>query len=154
MLLYQFFKKWTSKCKVKAEKINQARIKYLDTDQWKNSSTVIEWPKSIDNKKDWIFISIFKVVLYHQISAKSSNLSRILFLCVYMQNSMQIPVKQLVFPDHFTFPSFNCFTDRSSLKIYVTTPIAMVFTLLFGPHLALNLPDFCKYLKLLILSFL
>ena len=82
-----------------------------------------------------------QVVLYHQISAKNSNFSKKLFLCVYTQNLMQIPVKQLVFPDLFAFSSYNCFSDRRSLKIYVTTPIATGFTWLFGPHLALNLPD-------------
>ena len=58
-----------------------------------------------------------------------------------MQNLMQIPVKQFVFPGLFASSSYNCFSDRSSLKIYVSTPIATGFTLPFGPHLALNLPD-------------
>ena len=43
--------------KVKMEKINQALVKHLDVNQWKNSSTVIEWFKGIDNKKDCIFIT-------------------------------------------------------------------------------------------------
>ena len=38
------------------EKINQALIKDLDVNQWKNSSTVIEWFKDIVNIKDCIFI--------------------------------------------------------------------------------------------------
>ena len=42
--------------KVKLEKINQTLIKYLDVNQWKNSSSVIEWFKGIENKKDCIFI--------------------------------------------------------------------------------------------------
>ena len=54
---------------------------------------------------------------------------------------MYIRVKQLVFPDLFVFSSYNCFSDRSSPKVYITTPIATGVTLLFGPHLALNLPD-------------
>ena len=42
--------------KVKLEKINQTLIKHLDVNQWKNSSSVIEWFKGIENKKDCIFI--------------------------------------------------------------------------------------------------
>ena len=42
--------------KVKLEKINQTLIKNLDVNQWKNSSSVIEWFKGIDNKKDCIFV--------------------------------------------------------------------------------------------------
>ena len=42
--------------KVKLEKINQALIKHLNFNQWKNSSSVIEWFKGIDNKKDCIFV--------------------------------------------------------------------------------------------------
>ena len=52
---------------------------------------------------------------------------------------MKIPVKQLVFPDLFAFSSYYCFSGRSSLKIYLRTPIATGLTLLFGPHLALKL---------------
>ena len=46
----------------------------------------------------------------------------------------------MIFPDLFPFSSYNCFSDRISLTIYAATPIATGFTLLFGPHLALNLP--------------
>ena len=42
--------------KVKLEKINQALTKNFDVNQWKSSSSVIEWFKGIDNKKDYIFI--------------------------------------------------------------------------------------------------
>ena len=42
--------------KVKLEKINQTLIKNLDVNQWKNSSSVIKWFKSIDNKKDCLFL--------------------------------------------------------------------------------------------------
>ena len=42
--------------KVKLKKINQTLIKNLDVNQWKNSSSVIKWFKSIDNKKDCIFV--------------------------------------------------------------------------------------------------
>ena len=49
---------------------------------------------------------------------------------------MLVPVKQLVFANPFTFSSY-CFSDKSSLKMYQTTPIATGFTLLFW---TLNLP--------------
>ena len=49
---------------------------------------------------------------------------------------MLVPVKQLVFANPFTFSSY-CFPDKSSLKMYQTTPIATGFTLLFW---TLNLP--------------
>ena len=52
---------------------------------------------------------------------------------------MWIPVKQLVFPDLFAFSSYYCFSDRSSLKVYLTTSMATGFILLFGPYLALKL---------------
>ena len=42
--------------KVKLEKIDQVLIKNLDVNQWKNSSSVIQWFKGIDNKKDCIFV--------------------------------------------------------------------------------------------------
>ena len=42
--------------KVKLEKINQTLIKNLDVNQWKNSISVTEWFKGIDNKKDCIFV--------------------------------------------------------------------------------------------------
>ena len=54
--------------KVKLEKINQALIKHLDFNQWKNSSTVIEWFKGIDNEKDCIFIKFDIRELYPSIS--------------------------------------------------------------------------------------
>ena len=41
---------------VKLEKVNQALIKHFDLNQWKNSSSVIQWFKGIDNEKDCIFI--------------------------------------------------------------------------------------------------
>ena len=41
---------------VKLEKVNQALIKHLDVNQWKKPSSVTEWFKGIDNKKDCIFI--------------------------------------------------------------------------------------------------
>ena len=40
------------------EKINQALIKHLDVNQLKNSSSVIEWFKGIDNKNDCIFVKV------------------------------------------------------------------------------------------------
>ena len=55
MTPYQSLKKWKVG-KVKSEKINQALIKHLDVNQWKNPSTVIEWFKGIEIKKDCIFI--------------------------------------------------------------------------------------------------
>ena len=45
--------------KVILEKINQALTKHLDVNQWKNLSTVIEWFKVVDNKKDCIFIKFY-----------------------------------------------------------------------------------------------
>ena len=54
--------------KVKLEKINQALIKHLDVNQWKNSSTVIEWFKGIDNKKEYIFIQFDIREFYSSIS--------------------------------------------------------------------------------------
>ena len=41
---------------VKLEIVNQALIKHFDLNQWKNSSSVIQWFKGIDNEKDCIFI--------------------------------------------------------------------------------------------------
>ena len=42
--------------KVKLEKINQTLTKNLDVNQWKNSSSVLEWFKGINHKKDCIFV--------------------------------------------------------------------------------------------------
>ena len=50
------------------EKINQALMRHLDVNQWKNSSTVIEWFKGIDNKKDCIFIKFDIREFYPSIS--------------------------------------------------------------------------------------
>ena len=49
------------------ETINQALIKNLDVNQWKSSSSVIEWFKSIDNKKDCIFIKFYIQEFYPSI---------------------------------------------------------------------------------------
>ena len=84
--------------------------------------------------------SLYQVVLFHQISAKKSNFSKNCFLCVYMQSLIQIPLKQLDFSDIFAFSSYYCFSDRMSLKIYLTTPIATGLLSAFGPHQTLNLP--------------
>ena len=50
------------------EKINQALIKHLHVNQWKNSSSVIERFKDIDNKKDCIFIKFDIREFYPSIS--------------------------------------------------------------------------------------
>ena len=54
--------------KVKLEKINQALTKHLDVNQWKNSSSVTEWFKSTDNKKDHIFVKFDIWELYPSVS--------------------------------------------------------------------------------------
>ena len=38
------------------ENINQPLVKLLRVNQWKNSASVIEWFKNIENKKNCIFI--------------------------------------------------------------------------------------------------
>ena len=50
------------------KKINQTLIKNLDVNQWKNSSSVIEWFKGIDNKKDCIFVKFDIREFYPSIS--------------------------------------------------------------------------------------
>ena len=50
------------------KKINQALIKNLDINQWKNSSSVIEWLKGSDNKKDCIFVKFDIREFYPSIS--------------------------------------------------------------------------------------
>ena len=52
---YQFFSELGKVSKTKLEKINEALIKHLDVNQWKNSSSVIEWFKGIGNKKDYLY---------------------------------------------------------------------------------------------------
>ena len=56
--------------KVKFEKINQAQINHLDVNHWKNSSTVIEWLKGIDNEKDCIFIKFDILEFYPSITER------------------------------------------------------------------------------------
>ena len=69
--------------KIKLEKINQALIKHLnDVNQWKNSSTVIEWFKGIDNKKDCIFIK-FDIREFYPSISKSIFKKCILFAKEY-----------------------------------------------------------------------
>ena len=52
---YQFFSELGKVSKTRLEKINEALIKHLDVNQWKNSSSVIEWFKGIGNKKDYLY---------------------------------------------------------------------------------------------------
>ena len=52
------------------EKINQALIKNLDVNQWKNSSFVKGWFKGIDNKKDCIFVNFDILDIYSFISER------------------------------------------------------------------------------------
>ena len=52
----------------KLENINQALIKYLDVNQWKNSSSAIKCFKGIDNKKDCIFVKFDIREFYPSIS--------------------------------------------------------------------------------------
>ena len=54
--------------KIKLDKINQALIKPLDVSQLKNSSSVIEWFKGIDNKNDCIFVKVDIQEFYPSIS--------------------------------------------------------------------------------------
>ena len=56
--------------KVRLEKINQALIKHLDVNQWKNASSAIEWFKGIDNKKDCIFVKFDIREFYLSISER------------------------------------------------------------------------------------
>ena len=68
--------------KVKLEKINQPLIKHLDVNQRKNSSTVIEWFKGIDNKKNCIFIK-FDIREFHPAISESIIKKSILFAKEY-----------------------------------------------------------------------
>ena len=60
------------------EKINQALIKHLDVNQWKNASSVIEWFKGIDNKKDCIFVK-FDIREFYPSISESIFKKKILF---------------------------------------------------------------------------
>ena len=53
----------------KKKKNNQALVKQPDANQWKNSITGIVWFKSIDNKKEFIFIKFDIQEFYTFISA-------------------------------------------------------------------------------------
>ena len=50
------------------ETFSQALITYLDINQWKNSSSLIEWFKGIDNEKDCIFTKLYIREFYPSIS--------------------------------------------------------------------------------------
>ena len=76
--------------KVKLEKINQALMKHLDLNQRKNPSSVIEWFKGIDNKKDCIFVKFDIREFYHP--SRKVYLKR----AFYLQKSTIIyPMKML-----------------------------------------------------------
>ena len=64
--------------KVILEEFNQALIKDLDVNQWKNSSTVIEWFKGIVNIKNCIFIT-FDIREFYPSISESIFRKRILF---------------------------------------------------------------------------
>ena len=68
--------------KVILEKINQSLIKDLDVNQWKNSSTVIEWFKGIVNIKDCIFIK-FDIREFYPSISESTFRKSILFAKEY-----------------------------------------------------------------------
>ena len=121
---------------------NSAKVKYLETHLFFKTYSAMFCRFYLYKQAG----RIEKIFFNHQISAKNSNVSKKkLFLCVYMQTVMQIPVKQFVLPDLFVFSSYYCFSDRSYLKIYLTMPIATSFILFFGLHFALSLPSLSNF---------
>ena len=81
--------------KVKLEKIDQALIKNLDVNQWKNSSSVIWWFKGIDNKKDCIIIKFDIIEFYSSISESKFKTS-----ILFAKSHHRIPDEDAKIIDH------------------------------------------------------